>query len=97
MAGKLVHVEIKAADVDRAHGGIPSLLERLLQLPVQKPREGVELVGAVERDRLHAAVAADLDLGHRYASSRNSTVGCGNPRLYASLPVAMNSSLRIAL
>src|SRR5581483_5564504 len=29
-------------------------------------------------------------------SSTNSTVGCGKPRLYASLPVAMNSSLRVA-
>ena len=27
-------------------------------------------------------------------SSRNSAVGCGKPRLYASLPLAMNSSLR---
>ena len=83
-------------DHDRAHRRIPRLLERRPQLLVHATREGVQLVGPVERDRLDAAVAPDLDLRHRYDSSRNSTVGCGKPRLYASLPVAMNSSLRIA-
>ena len=86
-----------SGDHDRAHGGIARLLERCAQLLVHGARERVELVRPVQRDRLHAAVATNLDLRHRYESSRNSTVGCGKPRLYASFPVAMNSSLRIAL
>ena len=70
--------------------------ERLAQPVVHRARERVELVGAVERDRLDRAVPRELDLGHQSASSTNWTVGCGKPRLYASLPVAMNSSLRTA-
>ena len=86
----------RAGDDDRAHRRVARLLERRLQPLVHVARERVQLVGTVERDRLDGAVARDLDLGHGYASSTNSTVGCGKPRLYASFPVAMNSSLRIA-
>ena len=85
-----------ARDDDSAHRRIARLLERSLQSLVHLARERVQLVRPVERDRLDGPVAHGLDLRH-YESSRNSTAGCGKPRLYASLPVAMNSSLRIAV
>ena len=53
-----------AGDHDRADRRVAGILERRLKLPVQGLREGVELVGAVERDRLDGAVPRDLDLGH---------------------------------
>ena len=85
----------RSRDDHRAHRRITRLLERGLQTLVHLARERVQLVGPVQRDRLDGPVARGLDLRH-YENSTNSTVGCGKPRLYASFPVAMNSSLRIA-
>ena len=94
MAGKLVHVEINAADGDRAHSRIARLLERGLQLLVHAARKGVQLVGPVERDRLDGPVAPDLDFRHRYVSSANSTPDNFQPRSITSRPAPMNCSLR---
>ncbi len=54
----------RTRDDDRAYLGIPCLLQRGLQILVHAQREGVQLVGPVERDRLDGPVARDLDLGH---------------------------------
>ena len=65
MAGQIVHIEFPTADNDRAYRRITRCLERGVQLLVHAAREGVQLVGPVERDRLDGPVAPDLDLGHR--------------------------------
>src|SRR2546423_11402567 len=73
--------------------------------------ESVQPRRPVERDRrawrrLLVANPLEAELGRihgqrgvglAHETSANNTLGCGKPRLYASLPVAMNSSLRVPL
>ncbi len=86
-----------------------SVLRRPRQLAQHLEVEGVQHLRPVERDRRAVTgllvpdalepelgrVDRERRVGFAHASSANSTLGCGKPRLYASLPVAMNSSLRV--
>ncbi len=54
----------RSGDDDGAHLGVARFLQRVAQRRMKRPVERVEHLRTVECDRLHRAVARDLDLRH---------------------------------
>src|SRR5262249_20450032 len=82
-----------ASDHDGANLGIARLLESVRDALVHLKVDRIEHVGAIERDRQHAAVPRDLHLGH----ASEPTSPPWSPRGLRPLPPDLSVAAKLAL